>query len=198
MSLHPSSSYHWRKSFWLEIAGFWLNHPSHAMAQNHYSLPPLPSGISKLSTRQKVQQRAQRAILQNNAASLRYRRSQTLKREQQQLQITEIFQNNARLHLRQARIKAVVDAINKKVSQLAAQGCDHCLQTSLLLQQSPSPQPPMVKIEPATIVDLKDVPWIDRCAWHNVLRSLPHLINLVLANKRCIFYTRTHTHTWPT
>ena len=163
-----------------------------------YSLPPLPSRISKLSTRQKVQQRAQRAILQNNAASLRYRRSQMLKREQQQLQIKEIFQNNARLHLRQARIKAVVDAINKKVSQLAAQGCDHCLQTSLLLQQSPSPQPPMVKIEPATIVDLKDVPWIDRCAWHNVLRSLPHLINLVLANKRCIFYTRTHTHTWPT
>ena len=123
-----------------------------------YSLPPLPSKNSKLPTRQKVQQRAQRAILQNNAASLRYRRSQMLKREQQQLQLKAIFQSNARLHLRQAKIKAAVDAINKKVSQLAAQGCDHCLQMSLLLQQSPSPQPPMVKIEPATFVDLKDVP----------------------------------------
>ena len=118
-----------------------------------YSLPPLPSKNSKLPTRQKVQQRAQRAILQNNAASLRYRRSQMLKREQQQLQIKEIFQSNARLHLRQAKIKAAVDAINKKVSQLVEQGCDHCLQTSLLLQQSPSPQPPMVKIVPSTSVD---------------------------------------------
>ena len=123
-----------------------------------YSLPPLPSKNSKLPAKQKKQQRAQRAILQNNAASLRYRRNQVLKREQQQLQLKKIFEQNARLHLRIARMKTAVNAINTRVSQLAQQGCDHCLQTTLLLQQSSSPQPPMVKIESEIVADLEDLP----------------------------------------
>ena len=81
-----------------------------------------------------------------------------LKREQQQLQLKEIFEQNARLHLRIARMKSVVNAINTRVSQLAQQGCDHCLQTTLLLQQSSSPQPPMVKIESEVVADLEDLP----------------------------------------
>ena len=129
-----------------------------------YSLPPLPSKNSKLPAKQKKQQRAQRAILQNNAASLRYRRNQVLKREQQQMQLKEMFEQNARLHLRIARMKSVVNAINTRVSQLAQQGCDHCLQTTLLLQQSSSPQPPMVKIEPDIAADLEDLPWVVQSA----------------------------------
>ena len=123
-----------------------------------YSLPPLPSKNSKLPVKQKKLQRAQRAILQNNAASLRYRRNQVLKREQQQMQLKEMFEQNARLHLRIARMKSVVNAIRTRVSQLAQQGCDHCLQTTLLLQQSSSPQTPMVKIEPDIAADLEDLP----------------------------------------
>ena len=81
-----------------------------------------------------------------------------LKREQQQMQLKEMFEQNARLHLRIARMKSVVNAINTRVSQLAQQGCDHCLQTTLLLQQSSSPQPPMVKIESEIVADLEDLP----------------------------------------
>ena len=123
-----------------------------------YSLPPLPSKNSKLPVKQKKLQRAHRAILQNNAASLRYRRNQEFKREQQQMQLKEMFEQNARLHLRIARMKSVVNAIRTRVSQLAQQGCDHCLQTTLLLQQSSSPQTPMVKIEPDIAADLEDLP----------------------------------------
>ena len=70
-----------------------------------YVLPPLPSKNSCLATRQKTKQKETRALLQNNAASLRYRRSQKLKHQQQQLQFEELFRKNASLHSTKAKLK---------------------------------------------------------------------------------------------
>ena len=122
-----------------------------------YVLPPLPAKKSRLATRQKTKQRETRALLQNNAASLRYRRSQKLKHQQQQLQLEESFRKNASLHSPQAKLKKAISVICTQVRQWADQGCAHCLQTSLLLQQSTFPQQPMVKIEPEAFADLKDL-----------------------------------------
>ena len=128
--------------------------PGRPRREAPYLLPPLPPKKSKLSIRQKIQQKVARAVQQNNAASARYRRSQSLKQEQQQLQLKQVFQRNASLHIRQAKLKGAVDAIGKKLSQLADQGCTHCVQMLLLLPQSPSH--PMVKIEPEALEDLKE------------------------------------------
>ena len=122
-----------------------------------YVLPPLPSKKSRLATRQKTKQKVTRAVLQNNAASLRYRRSQKLKYQQQQFQLEELFRKNARLHSTQAKLKKAISVIGTQVRQWADQGCAHCLQTSLLLQQSTFPQQPMVKIEPEAFADLKEL-----------------------------------------
>ena len=122
-----------------------------------YELPPLPAKKSSLTTRQKTKQRETRALLQNNAASLRYRRSQKLKHQHQQQQLEELFRKNASLHSTQAKLKKAISVIGTQVRQWADQGCAHCLQTSLLLQQSTFPQQPMVKIEPEAFADLKDL-----------------------------------------
>ena len=124
-----------------------------------YELPPLPAKKSSLTTRQKTKQRETRALLQNNAASLRYRRSQKLKHQHQQQQLEELFRKNARLHSTQAKLKKTISGIASRVRQWADQGCVHCLQTALLLQQSsfPQQQQPMVKIEPDAFLDLKEL-----------------------------------------
>ena len=124
-----------------------------------YVLPPLPSKNSCLATRQKTKQKETRALLQNNAASLRYRRSQKLKHQQQQLQFEELFRKNASLHSTKAKLKKTINVIASRVRQWADQGCAHCLQTALLLQQSsfPQQQQPMVKIEPDAFLDLKEL-----------------------------------------
>ena len=124
-----------------------------------YVLPPLPAKKSRLATRQKTKQRETRALLQNNAASLRYRRSQKLKHQHQQQQLEELFRKNASLHSTQAKLKKTISVIASRVRQWADQGCVHCLQTALLLQQSsfPQQQQPMVKIEPDAFLDLKEL-----------------------------------------
>ena len=122
-----------------------------------YVLPPLPSKNSCLATRQKTKQKETRALLQNNAASLRYRRSQKLKHQQQQLQFEELFRKNASLHSTKAKLKKTISVIASRVRQWADQGCAHCLQTALLLRPSSFPQQPMVKIEPEAFLDLKEL-----------------------------------------
>ena len=124
-----------------------------------YVLPPLPAKKSRLATRQKTKQRETRALLQNNAASLRYRRSQKLKHQHQQQQLEELFRKNARLHSTQAKLKKTISGIASRVRQWADQGCVHCLQTALLLRQSsfPQQQQPMVKLEPDAFLDLKEL-----------------------------------------
>ena len=91
------------------------------------------------------------------AASLRYRRSQKLKHQQQQLQFEELFRKNASLHSTQAKLEKTISVIASRVRQWADQGCAHCLQTALLLQPSSFPQQPMVKIEPEAFLDLKEL-----------------------------------------
>ena len=118
-----------------------------------YLLPSLPSKKPSRTTRQRVEQKSRRAVLQNNAASLRYRRRQTLKQQQQEIQTKQVFQRNAKLLARQAKLKQALEAMSKRVCQQAEKGCGECLQTSLLLCPASSSQQPMVKIEALCMED---------------------------------------------
>ena len=126
--------------------------------QHPYVLPPLPPKKTRMSTKSKSEQRRLREVLQNNAASLRYRRRVTQKKQEQEERITESFQMKAKLLRKEARLKKAISYISQHVWKMAQQGCGQCLQTSLLLQTPAPATHPRVKIDLSSIEELKTEP----------------------------------------
>ena len=113
-----------------------------------YVLPPLPNKRGATLTRLQIDQRNARSVLQNNAASLRYRRKQEEKRLQEESSMRELFLLNAQLFAKEARLKKGMQFMEKHIWHQASQGCGTCLQISLQTQaRSWPPFHPMVKIE---------------------------------------------------
>ena len=122
-----------------------------------YVLPPLPNKGCPLTTREQSEQRQTRSTLQNNAASLRYRRKQEDKHLQREKSMHELFLKKAQLHAKEAKLKQGIQSLNKHIWQQASQGCGECLQASLLIQASPFPSyHPMVKIEASCMEEVND------------------------------------------
>ena len=136
-----------------------LKHKGRPMRTKPYILPPLPAKRVTPPTRKMVEQRQARSVLQNNAASLRYRRRQADRRLQKEATLKDLYLTKAQLLAKEAKLKKGIQTLNQHIWQQASQGCGECLQTSLLIQTPSFPlNHPMVKIEMSDLEEVKVCP----------------------------------------